>query len=53
MTTATKSVSAVTLVGEGFILLIRGYEFMGGVPPPFWHVKIGTSTDDIKLKLYR
>ena len=28
------------LMGEGFILLTRGYRFMGGgVPPPFWHVK--------------
>ena len=27
------------LMGEGFILLTRGYGFMGGVPPPFWHVK--------------
>ena len=25
----------------------------GGVPPPFDTLKIGTSTDDIKLKLYR
>ena len=23
------------LMGEGFILLTRGYGFMGGVPPPF------------------
>ena len=41
------------LMGEGFILLTRGYRFMGGVPPPFDTLKIGTSTDDIKLKLYR
>ena len=27
------------LMGEGSILLKRGYEFMGGVPSPFWHVK--------------
>ena len=30
------------LMGEGFILLTRGYR-----------LKIGTSTDDIKLKLYK
>lgn len=43
-----------TLMGEGFILLTRGYGFMGGVyHPPFDTLKIGTSTDDIKLKLYR
>ena len=41
------------LMGEGFILLTRGYGFMGGVPPPFDTLKIGTFTDDIKLKLYR
>ena len=41
------------LMGEGFILLTRGYGFMGGVPPPFDTLKIGTSTDDIKLELYR
>ena len=41
------------LMGEGFILLTKGYGFMGGVPPPFDTLKIGTSTDDIKLKLYR
>ena len=42
-------------MGEGFILLTRGYGFMGGgdVPPPFDTLKIGTSTDDIKLKLCR
>ena len=40
-------------MGEGFILLTRGYGFMGGVPPPFDTLKIGTSIDDIKLKLYR
>ena len=43
-----------SIVGEGFILLTRGYGFMGGVyHPPFDTSKIGTSTDDIKLKLYR
>ena len=42
------------LMGEGFILLTRGYGFMGGVyHPPFDTLKIGTSTNDIKLKLYR
>ena len=42
------------LMGEGFILLTRGYGFMGGLyHPPFDTLKIGTSTDDIKLKLYR
>ena len=42
------------LMGEGFILLTRGYGFMGGMyHPPFDTLKIGTSTDDIKLKLYR
>ena len=38
-------------MGEGFILLTRGYGFMGGVPSPFDTLKVGTSTDDIKLKL--
>ena len=42
------------LMGEGFILLTRGYGFMGRVyHPPFDTLKIGTFTDDIKLKLYR
>ena len=42
------------LMGEGFILLTRGYGFMGGMyHPPFDTLKIGTSTDHIKLKLYR
>ena len=41
-------------MGEGFILLTRGYGFMGGVYHlPFDTLKIGTYTDDIKLKLYR
>ena len=31
----------------------RGYGFMGGVPPPFDTLKIGTFTGDTKLKLYR
>ena len=46
---------AINLMGEGFILLTRGYGFMGGgvYHPPFDTLKIGTSTDDIKLKLYR
>ena len=44
----------VNLMGEGFMILTRGYGFMGGVyQPPFDALKIGTSTDDIKLKLYR
>ena len=45
----------VQLMGEGFILLTRGYGFMGGgvYHPPFDTLKIGTSTNDIKLKLYR
>ena len=43
-----------SLMGEGFILLTRGYGFMGGgvYHTPFDTLKIGTSTDDIKLKLY-
>ena len=46
---------ALLLMGVGFILLTRGYGFMGGgvPPPPFDTLKIGTSTDDKKLKLYR
>ena len=40
-------------MGEGFILLTKGYGFMGGGVPPFDTLKIVTSTDDIKLKLYR
>ena len=45
----------INLMGEGFILLTRGYGFMGGgvYHPPFDTLKNGTSTDDIKLKLYR
>ena len=41
-----------TLMGEGFILLTRGYGFMGGVPPPFDTLKICTSTYDM-LQIYR
>ena len=40
----------VTLMGEGFILLTRGYGFMGGgVPPPFDTSKICTYTYDMIL----
>ena len=44
-----------SLMGEGFILLTWRYGFMGGgvYQPPFDKLKIGISTDDIKLKLYR
>ena len=45
--------SNLDLIGEGFILLTRCYGFMGVYHPPFDTLKIGTSTDDIKLKLYR
>ena len=38
-------------MGEGFILLTKGYTYMGGYHPPFDRLKISTSTDDIKLKL--
>ena len=42
------------LMGEGFILFNKGLRIYGGVyQPPFDTLKIGTSTDDIKLKLYR
>ena len=45
---------SLALMGEGFIILTGGYGFMGGVyHPPFDTLKIGTSTDDIKLKIYR
>ena len=53
MTYCLSEIIKIGLMGEGFILLTRGYGFMGGVPPPFDTLKIGTSTDDIKLKLYR
>ena len=43
-----------TLMGEGFILLTRGYGFMGGVyHPPFDTLKKCTSAYDMNLKLYR
>ena len=52
-----KSVSSSlfdSLMGVGFILFTRGYGFMGCVyHPPFDTLKIGTSTNDIKLKFYR
>ena len=41
------------LMGEGFILLTRGYGFMGGVPPPFVALRICTFTYDMELTLYR
>ena len=41
------------LMGEGFILLTRGYGFMGGVPPPFDMLKKCTFAYDMNLKLYR
>ena len=42
------------LMGEGFILLTRGYGFMGGVyHPPFDTLKKCTSAYDMNLKLYR
>ena len=42
------------LMGEGFILFNKGLRIYGGVyHPPFDTLKIGTYTDDIKLKLYR
>ena len=40
-------------MGEGFILLTRGSDLFGGLPPPFDTLKIGTSIVDIKLELYR
>ena len=40
-------------MGEGFILLTRGYGFMGGVyHPPFDTLKKCTSAYDMNLKLY-
>ena len=40
--------------GRWIYPLTRGYGFTGGgVPKPFDTLKIGTSTDDIKLKFYR
>ena len=39
---------------EGFILLTRGYGFMGVcVPPPFDALKKCTFAYDMNLKLYR
>ena len=41
------------LMGEGFILLTRGYGFMGGVyQPPFDTLKKYTFAYDMNLKLY-
>ena len=43
-----------SLMGEGFILLTRGYGFMGGVyHPPFDTLKKCTFAYDMNLKLYR
>ena len=42
------------LMGEGFILLTRGYGFIGGVyHPPFDKLKKCTFAYDMNLKLYR
>ena len=44
----------LTLMGEGFIHLTKGYGFMVGVyHAPFDTLKICTYTYDMKLKLYR
>ena len=45
----------ILIMGEGFILLFnKGLRIYGGVyHAPFDTLKIGTSTDDTKLKLYR
>ena len=48
-----KNFGLLMLMEEGFILLTRGYLWGGGVPHPFDKLKIGTFTDDLKLKLYR
>ena len=41
---------STNLLMGGFILLTRGYGFMGGVyHPPFNTLKIGTFTNDIKV----
>ena len=42
-----------TIMGEGFILLTRGYGFIGGVPTPFWHVKKWIFAYDMNFKLFR
>ena len=34
----TVATNKSSLMGEGFILLTRGYGFMGGWTTPFWHV---------------
>ena len=34
-------------------LLKRGYGFMGGVPPPFWHIKKGTLYELETLQVVR
>ena len=47
-------VNAGYLMGEGFILLTRGYGFMGGVyHPPFDTLKKCTFAYDMNLKPYR
>ena len=40
-------------MGEEFILLTRGYGFMGVYKPPFDTLKKCTSAYDMNLKLYR
>ena len=41
-------------MGEGFILLTRGYGFMGGVyHPPFDTLKICISTYDMKVETFQ
>ena len=48
------SMTSSTVNGRRIYPFNRGYGFMGGLyHPPFDTLKIGTSTDDIKLKLYR
>ena len=49
-----RAIPPLYLMREGFILLTRGYGFMGWVyHPPFDTLKISISTCDVKLKLYR